>query len=63
MDERLCVKTRDKGMRNQRQGIMDDIRKKRVEKQGMRDERIGMRDEKGLGPEIRNEKPETTFKG
>jgi hypothetical protein len=33
-------------MRNQRQGIMDVLRGKRVEKQGMRDERIGMRDEK-----------------
>ncbi len=54
MDERLCVKTRDKGMRNQRQGIMDVLRGKRVEKPGMRDERIGMRRREGQG--MRNER-------
>jgi len=48
------VKTRDKGMRNQRQGIMDDIRGKRVEKPWMRDERIGMRRQEGQG--MRNER-------
>jgi len=41
-------------MRNQRQGIMDDIRGKRVEKPWMRDERIGMRRQEGQG--MRNDR-------